>query len=75
MCPALDIPMDIVPRNQFDISSRSEDAMATSAYAILSGFTILVTGLIAVRLLLARRRYIKTTGKHMVVSGVQSPVS
>lgn len=57
---ALDIPgivSGLVPLEQLGISSRAFIAMGTATYAVLSGFTIIVTGLIAVRLMQARRQH------------------
>lgn len=62
---ALDIPLNIVgaivPLPQ--ISMKTMAALLTGTYAILSSLTILVTGLIAVRLLLVRRQHKKVMGK------------
>lgn len=64
--PALFLPANIidvfVPLDQLGISAKSGAAMITAEFAALSGFTMLVTGLIATRLLLARRRHRKLMG-------------
>lgn len=63
---ALDIPVDIivcfVSLDQLGISSDSLKAMDTAAYATGSALTIIVTGLVAMRLLLVRRSYVRLTG-------------
>ena len=63
MYSALDIPSEIalglVSFDQLGFSKTVGVAMVTSAYAALSGLTILVTGLIAVRLFLVRRQQTK----------------
>ena len=66
MYPALGISSEIAtnlaPSDQLHISEKSGVAMITSAYAVLSGLTILVTSLIAVRLFLVRRQQKKAGG-------------
>ncbi len=72
MVPALDVPIDIVADlvllDQLGISDRGARAMDTARYVILSGLTITVTGLIALRILLLRRNHAKIMGKYFVVS-------
>jgi hypothetical protein len=69
---ALDIPTEIVgaivPYDQLGISDRTGVAMVTAAYAVVSSFTILVTGLIAARLLLVRRKHIRIMGQCLMIS-------
>jgi hypothetical protein len=71
MRSALDIPVRIVgafvPYDQLGISTRTFTAMDTATYAVLSSFTILVTGLIAARLLLARRQHMKIMGQCLMI--------
>jgi hypothetical protein len=75
MCPALDIPVEIVgafvPYDQLGISNGVLTAIATAPFAVLSSFTFLVTGLIAARLLLARRQHMRIMGKCLMISSVQ----
>ncbi len=64
---ALDVPSDIigniVPYSQLGISEHTSMVIETARYAVLSGLTVIVTGLIALRLLLVRRRHVKIMGK------------
>jgi hypothetical protein len=74
MYPVLDILLNVVgalvPYDQLGISTRILTAMDTATYAVLSSFTILVTGLIAVRILLVRRQHTKIMGKCLMISNV-----
>lgn len=78
LCPihlGLDIPTDVlsgaIPLDQLGIEN-FVTGMETATYAILSSFTVLVTGLIAIRLLLARRQYMKIMpGKRLDISNME----
>lgn len=67
MCSALDIPVGIVfgalSLDQLGIPARTVIRMETASYAIPIGFTVIVTGLVATRLMLARRQHMKVMGK------------
>lgn len=69
MHPALVIPMEIV-LNLVPPAIPDSDviAMETARYIISSILTALVTGLIAVHLLLARRQLTKVMGKCLMIS-------
>lgn len=56
-----------IPLDQLGISSRTYTAMATTQYAILPTLTILVTGLIIGRILLARWRVVKILGSCLTI--------
>lgn len=65
--PALDIPVNIAaalsPIDQLGLSSQCVVALDTARYAVQGGLTVTVTGLVATRLLLVRRRSIKLMGE------------
>lgn len=72
MYPALVIPLDIVGVVvPLDIPKRSLFAMETAVEIVPLSFTILVIGLIAARLLLARRQLMKVMGTYLMVSNMQ----
>lgn len=55
------------PLDQLGISQSISTAMGTTQYGILPALTILVTGLVIGRILLARWRVVKILGKHSVI--------
>ncbi len=61
---ALQIPVDFlaafIPFDKLGISDQSVIKIDTALFAIMSGLTFIVTGLIATRLLLVRRRVFKS---------------
>lgn len=72
---ALVIPFNIVavsmPFDKLDISIRRAIVMSAASYVVLSGCTVLVTMLVAVRLLLVRRQHTKIMGRSPKIFNVQ----
>lgn len=74
MHPALVVPSIVngfVPLEQLGISHKTYIAMGIALYVVLTAFTILVTGLIAIRLLQVRRQHVNIMGKCLMISPVQ----
>lgn len=53
----------IMPLDRLGISTSGRRTLNIVGFAILSGLTLIVTGLVVVRLLLVRRRHVKAMGK------------
>lgn len=66
----MNIVVNAIPLDQLGISDSTRVAAVTAGFAIPSGFTILVTGLIAARLLLARRQHLRILGKRLMIFSV-----
>ncbi len=72
---AMEIPVDVllgfIPMDKLGISKQIVLELDPAQFAVLSGLTFIVTGLIATRLLLVRRRVIKSMGEYLMISTVQ----